>query len=201
MPIERRCALVPGSAFLSPEEAQLILRHRKSLRSLAVSFSDRGPSQGTRRPAKPSCNADQTEPTWRLRTFEKPENCRQAARHVQGYPGGPLLESNLSAKVPRPPSSFHLLCRGQPDHLQSQGPSRIRSDNKRKHALEWQGSPRRHPTEVFEDTPHVSELDSDDGITPMDVEFPRKQAPSGIGDKVRSYVPNLSESRPEFAIN
>lgn len=201
MPIERRCALVPGSAFLSPEEAQLILRHRKSLRSLAVSFSDRGPSQATRRPAKPSCNADQTEPTWRPCTFEKPETCHQVAPHVQGYPGGPLLESTLSAKDPRPLSSFHLLCRGQPNHLQSQGSSRIRSDNKRKHSPEWQGSPRRRPTEIFEDTPHVSELDSDDGITPIDVEFLRKQAPSGIGDKVRFYVPNFPESRSKFAIN
>lgn len=183
MPIERRCAIVPGSDFLSPEEAQLILRHRKSLHSVAVSCSDRGPSQATRRSSKPSREDDQTGPTWRPRALEKPENCAQFAGPVQGFAGGPHLASTLPTKDPRPSSSFHLRSKGQPDHAQSQGPSRVHSDNKRKHAMEGQDSPRRHPTEVLEDTLHVSELDSDDLVTPLEVHFPGNEGPLGFGDK------------------
>lgn len=192
MPIERRCAIVPGSDFLSPEEAQLILRHRKSLHSVAVSCSDRGPSQDSRRPSKPSRKDDQTGPTWRPQTLEKSENCHQLACTVQGFAGGPHLASTLSANDPRPPSSFHLRSRGQPDHAQSQGPSRVHSDNKRKHAMEGQDSPRRHPAEVLEDTLHVSELDSDDLITPLEIHFPGNQGPLIFSDKVSFYVHSLT---------
>lgn len=190
MPVERRCAIVPGSDFFSPEEAQLILRHRKSLRSLAVSCSDRGPSQATRRPAKPSHKDDQTGPTWRPRSVEKSENRHQSLGYVHHCPGGSYLAPTLSTNSPLLPSAFHLPSRGQLDHSHSEDPSRIRSDNKRKHATEWQDSPRRHPAEVLEDTPHVSELDSDDGITPMEVNFPGNHGPRIIYAKVRFYIHN-----------
>ena len=99
MPIERRCDIVTGSEFFSPEEAQLILRHRKSSRSLAASCSDRGPSQVTRRLAKPSHKHDHTGPTWRLRILEKSENTHQFPGHVQDRPGGP----NRIRYLPFPP--------------------------------------------------------------------------------------------------
>lgn len=51
--------------------------------------------------------------------------------------------------------------------------------------MDRQGSLRRHPAEELEDTPHVSELDSEDGITPMEVNFPGNQGPLGIDAKVR----------------
>lgn len=196
MPIERRCAIVPGSEFLSPEEAQLILRHRKSSRSLAASCSDRGPSQVIRRLAKPSHKHDPTGPTWRLRILDKSENTHQFPGHVQDRPGGPHPAPTLSTNDSRPPSSFHLPRGGQPEHSQSQSPPRVRSENKRKHAMEWQDSLRRHPAEELEDTPHVSELDSEDGITPMEVSFPGNQGPLGIDDKVSLFhVLNLFDRK------
>lgn len=54
--------------------------------------------------------------------------------------------------------------------------------------MEWQDSLRRHPAEVLEDTPHASELDSEDGITPMEVNFPGNQGPLGIDDKVSFFM-------------
>ena len=54
--------------------------------------------------------------------------------------------------------------------------------------MDRQDSLRRHPAEELEDTPHVSELDSEDGITPMEVNFPGNQGPLGIDDKVRFFM-------------
>ncbi|MCJ1464835.1 hypothetical protein MMC07_003450 [Pseudocyphellaria aurata] len=180
MPIERRCAIVPGSDVLSPEEAELILRHRKSLRSLAIICSDRGPGKAARRPAYKD---DQNGPTWRPQALKTPENRHKFAGHVQDSVSETHLALTFSTNDPRPPSSPHLSSKGLPDQSQSQILLRDRPDNKRKHATEWLDSPRRRPAEVTEDTPHVSELDSDDNITPMEVGFPGNQSPLGIGDK------------------
>lgn len=188
MPIERRCAIVPGSDFLSPEEAQLILRHRESSCSLAVSCLDRGPSQVTRRLAKASRKDNQAGSTWRPRALENPETWHQ---NVQDCPDEPHLASRISTNDAEPPRSFRVSSIGQQDPSDSQGFSRIQSNNKRKHAMGWQDSPRRHPAEVLEDTPHVSELNSDDGINPMEVTFPSDQGPLGAGDKVSFHVHSL----------
>ena len=190
MPIERRCAMVPGSDFLSPEEAQLILRRRKSLCSVAVSSLDRRSSQASRQPAKPSHKDDRTGSTWRPRAFERPESRHQLAGLVQDCAGEPHPASIVSTNDPRSSSFFHLPSRGQTDHSQCESPSRIYTDNKRKHTMDWQDSPRRHPAEVLEDTPHVSELDSDDLINPM--ELNDNQGRSGIGDKVGYCVHRLA---------
>lgn len=58
--------------------------------------------------------------------------------------------------------------------------------------MEWQDLPQRHPAEVLEDTPHMSELDSDDGIATVEVNFPGNQGPLGIGAKVSIYIHNLT---------
>lgn len=192
MPIERRCAIVPGSDFLSPEEAQLILRHGKSLRSLALSCSDQGSSQVTRKMAKPSCWDDQTGPTCRPGALENPEKHHQFLGHVQDCPSGPYTAPPLSTEDSRPLSSLYMPRRGQLDHSHSQGASRIRSDNKRKHVMEWEDLRRQHPADELEDTPHVSELDSDGGFTPMEVDSPDDEGPFGIVDKVSLYVHNLT---------
>lgn len=192
MPIERRCAIVPGSDFLSPEEAQLILRHGKSLRSLALSCSDQGLSQVTRQMAKPSCKNDQTGPTCRPLAPEKSENRHQFLGHVRDCPSGPYPAPPLSTEDSRPSSSLHVPRRRQVDHSLSQEPSRIRSDNKRKHVMEWEDLPRQHPAEVLEVTPHVSELDSGDGATPMEADSPDDEGPFGTVEKVSFYVHNLT---------
>ncbi|MCJ1424562.1 hypothetical protein MMC29_002450 [Sticta canariensis] len=182
MPIERRCAIVPGSDFLSAEEAQLILRHGKSLHLLALSCSDQGPSQVTRQMAKPSCKDDQTGPTCRPRALEKSENCHQFLGHARNCHSGPYPEPPLSTEDSRPPSSLHEPRRGQLDHSHSQGPSRIHSDNKRKRVMEWEDLPRQHPAEVLEVTPHMSELDSGDGVTPMEADSSNEERPFGTVD-------------------
>lgn len=58
--------------------------------------------------------------------------------------------------------------------------------------MEGQDSPRRHPTEVLEDTLHVSELDSDDLVTPLEVHFPGNEGPLGFGDKVSFFMFTVS---------
>ena len=192
MPIERRSAIVPGSNFLSPEEAQLILRQRDSLALLALSCSNQGPSQVTRQMAKPSGKDNEIGPTCRPWALEKSENRHEFLGHVQDCPSGPYPASSLSNEDSRSLSSLQVPRRGQSDHSDNQGPSRIRVGNKRKRVMEWEDLPRQHPAEVLEVTPHVSELDSGDAVTPMEADSPDDEGPIGTVDKVSFYVHNLT---------
>ncbi|MCJ1303202.1 hypothetical protein MMC08_006010 [Hypocenomyce scalaris] len=149
----RRYALVPGTVTPSPEQAQRILE-----RSIERPLDQLPTDQTNERTPE-----EHAVRNWFSNALSKDHGSQEvraapprlSTNETPGFGGNRLASRD---KVRRRSS-----LRTWKAHQASSG---NRRDKKRKHTTSIQDRGRRHSRDISEDVPHMSELDSDDGIKP-----------------------------------
>ena len=159
----RRPALIPGSNSLSPEEAQDVLQRRSSHETVSsLDTNSQGlfqylserqllKHQGRTSPPYPDLEVASTQ--------------RHAKDTEESQPYGPMIRlSHKNEKVETAARKDHLGRVSIWERSAYRDPAKIQLDNKRKHAAYSDDEQRKYSVEVSENIPHMSEVDSEDGI-------------------------------------